>query len=129
MNYLIDENVPPYLTRAIAALHARDYPDDSVLSPWDIGSHGQGDEIWIPFLISSGAQWTVVGRDLMRKEWPLLHSSGLTWFVLNKGWASLPFWDLSSKLVKVWPDIVVAGQTSPGTVFNVAVGGRVRPAH
>lgn len=128
MNYLIDENVPPYLTRAIAALHARDYPEDSVLSAWDIGSQGHDDETWIATLTSSGEQWTVVGRDLMRKEWPLLQSSGLTWFVLNKGWASLPFWELSSKLVKVWPDIVFSGQASPGTVFNVAVGGRVRQA-
>ena len=128
MNYLLDENLPPHLTRAIAALHTRDYPDDSILSPWDIGSQGQEDEIWIASLASSGRQWTVVGRDLMRKEWPLLQNGGLTWFVLNKGWASLPYWELSSKFVKVWPDIVLASQTSPGMVFNVAVGGRVRPA-
>ena len=128
MNYLLDENVPPYLTRAIAALHARDHPEDTVLSAWDVGSQGQDDETWIATLLAGGAQWTVVGRDRMRKEWSLLQRGELTWFVLNKGWASLTFWDLSSKLVKAWPDIVLAGQRSPGMVFDVAVGGRVRPA-
>ena len=126
VNYLLDENVPPYLTRAIAALHARDYPDDSVLSPRDVGSQGQEDETWIASLIASGEPWTVVGRDLMRKEWSLLQSSELTWFVLNKGWASVEFWDLSSKLVKAWPNIVAAGLRSPGMVFNVALSGKVQ---
>ena len=125
VNYLLDENLPPYLTRAIAALHARDYPEDSVLSAWDVGSQGQDDEAWIASLISGGAQWTVVGRDQMRKEWSILHTGELTWFVLNKGWASLTFWDLSWKLVKAWPDIVSAGSISPGLIFRISVNGKI----
>jgi hypothetical protein len=36
VNYLLDENMPPYLVRAIAALHACEYPDDRIASAQDI---------------------------------------------------------------------------------------------
>lgn len=125
MNYLLDENVPPYLTRAIAALHARDFPNDNVWSPWDVGSQGQEDEIWIASLLSSGEQWTVVSRDRMRKEWSLLQTTDPTWFILNRGWGNLTFWDLSWKLVKTWPDIVSSGLRSPGRIFRISVNGNI----
>ena len=71
MNYLLDENMPPYLVRAIAALHAREYPDDRIASAEDIQAESVDDESWIESLVQSGEPWTVLTRDLMRREYHL----------------------------------------------------------
>jgi len=126
VNYLLDENTPPYLIRAIAALHARDYPGDGVSSVADLGFAGAGDASWISYLAQSEEDWTVITRDLMRRERSLLRSGNLTWFLLNRGWASFPYWELSWKLVKAWPEMVTAGRRRPGQVFTVAANGRVQ---
>lgn len=127
MNYWFDENMPPPLVRAIAALHARDYPDDRVVSARDTQDEGRSDAEWIASLMQSGEQWTVFTRDAMRKERQLAQSSGLTWFILAPGWASLNYWDMSWKLVKAWPELVAAGRRAPGQTFTVAVNGKSRP--
>ena len=126
MNYLIDENTPPHLIRAIANLHSRDYHDDKVLSMPELKFAGIDDANWIASLVQSAEAWTVITRDLMRRERALLRSDNLTWFLLNRGWASFPYWELSWKLVKAWPEMVTVGRRQPGQVFTVAVNGRVR---
>ncbi len=126
MNYLLDENTPLYLIRAIAALHARDYPGDGVSSVANLGFAGAGDASWISYLVQSGEPWTVITRDLMRRERSLLRSGNLTWFLLHRGWANMPYWELSWKLIKTWPDIVNAGRQSARQVFTVALNGRIR---
>ena len=125
MNYLLDENIPPHLIRAISALHARDYPDEQVVSTHDRQINRVDDMDWIPLLNQSGEQWTIVGRDLFRRERGFLQGGNLTWFVLRPGWAHFPFWILSWKLVRTWPEIVRASQLSTGQIFTVAVSGRV----
>lgn len=51
MNYWFDENMPPPLVKAIAALHARDYPNDRVVSAFDNQGAGRSDVGWICSLI------------------------------------------------------------------------------
>lgn len=128
MNYWFDENVPPPLVMAIAALHARDYPDDRVLSVRDTSDQGRSDVEWIATLMRSGEQWTVFTRDAMRKERQLAQSSGLTWFILARGWAKLDYWNMSWKLVKAWPELVETGRRAPGQIFTVGVNGKSSPA-
>ena len=128
MNYWFDENVPPHLVKAIAALHARNFPDDRVVSVRDAQGEGRSDVDWITELMRSGEQWAVITRDAMRKERQLVQSSGLTWFMLDRGWASLDYWNLSWKLVKAWPDLAEASRRSPGQVFTVTLKGKVSPA-
>lgn len=127
MNYWFDENMPPHLVRAIAALHARDYPNDRVVSIYDTQYKGRSDAEWITSLMQSKEQWTVFTQDAMRKERQLTPSSGLTWFILARGWAGLDYWAMSWKLVKAWPDLVATGRRAPGQTFTVAVNGKSRP--
>lgn len=127
MNYWFDENVPPQLVKAIAALHARDYPDDRVVSIYATQYEGGSDVEWITALMQSGEQWTVFTQDAMRKERQLVQSSGLTCFILAPGWSSLDYWNKSWKLVKAWPDLVATGRRSPGQMFKVAVNGKSSP--
>lgn len=125
MNYLLDENIPPQLIRAVAALHMRDHPADDVVSIREIRAQGTADEVWIHSLTQTANAWTIVGRDLMRQERALIRTTNLTWFILNRGWGGLTFWDLSWKLVKAWPDIVSSGLRSPGHIFRVSVNGKI----
>ena len=127
MNYWFDENMPPQLVRAIAALHAPDYPGDRVVSIYDTQYKGRSDAEWITSLMQSKEQWTVFTQDAMRKERQLTPSSGLTWFILDPGWAGLVYWTMSWKLVKAWPDLVATGRRAPGQTFTVAVNGKSRP--
>ena len=127
MNYWFDENVPPPLAKAIAALHAGNVPDDRVVSVSDAQGEGRSDADWITELMRSGEQWTVITRDAMRKERQLVASSGLTWFILARGWAKLDYWNLSWKLVKAWPDLAEVSRRAPGQVFTVAVNGKISP--
>lgn len=124
MNYWFDENVPPPLVMAIAALHARDYPDDRVLSARDTSEQGRSDAEWIATLMRGGEQWTVLTRDAMRKERRLAQSSGFTWFIFARGWANMDYWNMSWKLVRAWPGLVETGRRSPGQIFTVTVNGK-----
>ena len=128
MNYWFDENVTPHLVKAIAALHAPNFPDDRVVSVRDAQGEGRSDADWITELMRSEEQWAVITRDAMRKEWQLVQSSGLTWFILARGWPDLDYWNLSWRLVKAWPDLAEASRRSPGQVFTVSLNGKVSPA-
>ena len=52
-------------------MHAREYPDDRIASAEDIQAEGVDDESWIESLVQSGEPWTVLTRDLMRREYHL----------------------------------------------------------
>ena len=125
MNYLIDENLPPALSRGILPLHQRDYPNERVVSAREMGYTGVPDEIWINDLAGKDEEWTVVTVDRLRKQRDILKDSGLTWFILARGWSSLGYWNQAWKLVKAWPDIVRHVKESPGSVFLVNVNGKI----
>ena len=125
MLYLFDENQPPALVLAIRHLHQRDWPEDRIEAVQDRGWKGTDDPVWVDVLASVDEPWTVVTRDAMKREWYQVLGSGGTWFVLNKGWRSMQYWDLVWKLVKAWPVMVDAGRRNPGGVFVVTVNGKV----
>ena len=125
MNFYWDENMPPPLARAIFELHRRDYPNDTVLTYHDAQWRGHPDELWIDHLIATGEDWSVITGDRMRQHREIVRRSGLTWFIFNRGWNSLDFWEKSWKAVKCWPSIVRLSQERPGNVFGVAVNGRI----
>lgn len=97
MLYLFDENQPPALVLAIRHLHQRDWPEDRVQSVQDRGWEGTDDSVWIDVLAGLEVPWTVVTRDMMDKEWYQVLGSSGTWFVLNKGWRTMQYWDLAWK--------------------------------
>lgn len=127
MNYWFDENMPPPLVKAIAALHTGKSPADRVVSVRDTQDEGRSDVDWIAELVRSGEHWTVITRDAMRKERQLAASSGLTWFILAKGWANWDYWTLSWKLVKARPELIETSRRAPGQAFTVAANGKISP--
>ena len=128
LNYFFDENFSHFLANAIAQLHRNDFPDDRVTSARGMNLEGAADQTWVGVLEASGESWVVLTHDRMRKEWRTVQTSGVTWFIFERGWSSLRFWDEAWKLVKAWPEIIEASQRSRERAFNVAVSGRVRPA-
>lgn len=127
MNFYWDENLPPSLARAVSALHQRDYPGDTVLSYRDAQWAGRSDELWISRLIATGEDWAVITGDRMRQHREIVRQSGLTWFIFNRGWGSLDYWPKSWKIIKCWPAIAGLSQERAGSVFRVAVNGRIAP--
>ena len=127
MNYYWDENLPPSLARAVSTLHQRDHPTDQVLSYRDVDWTGYSDELWIDHLIATGMDWAVITGDRMRQHREIVRRSGMTWFIFNRGWGSLDYWTKSWKTIKTWPSIVALSQERPGSIFRVAVNGRVVP--
>ena len=125
MLYLFDENQPPALVAAIRQLHQQHWSGDQVETMRDRGWGGTDDPDWIGALARHNGPWTIVTRDLMHKEWYEVQGSSGTWFILMRGWSSLTYWPLAWKLVKAWPDVVANGRRNPGSVFDVAVNGKI----
>jgi hypothetical protein len=123
VNYFFDENFSPPLVRAISALHSRDNENDSITYARAMDFAGVWDPTWINALGQHGDDWTILSHDRMRRERQLVQTSRFTWFIFDRGWSNLKFWDESWKLVKAWPDIVEACRRSPGQVYSVSVSG------
>ena len=55
-------------------------------------------------------RWTIISRDNFRKqkgaERQVQRQYGLSVFVLQKSWASKPYWEMTAQLVQWWPRIV-----------------------
>ena len=106
MNYFWDENLPPSLSRAISALHEKEFPADKVVSYRELQWDGDPDEIWINKLTQIGGDWAALTGDRLLQHRELVRQSGLTLFIFDRTWGNLDFWTRSWKTIKAWPDIV-----------------------
>ncbi len=125
MNFLIDNNLPIQLAKALNELcepeevrveHIREkFGEDAK------------DLDWIQQLQKEGG-WAVVSRDRFNKnklEKEAFHNSDITVFILSKGWKKLQYWDICTKLISKWPQLLKQTKLiSKGGAFDVPVTGQ-----
>ena len=114
MNFIFDANLPPGWAGAIARL------GNNRFDPGQIGEvvyltdkfpANTPDIDWLTALGQErGSRWTIISRDNFRKqkgaERQVQRQYGLSVFVLQKSWASKPYWEMTAQLVQWWPRIV-----------------------
>lgn len=120
MRFLFDNNLAPYLAKAIAALCE---PEDvQVVHLRDRFTENTPDVEWIEAL-SMDADWVGVAINRFKKtpfEREALRRSGLTAFILVKGWGNQKYWDQAAQLVRWWPRIMEQAElVQPGAIFEV----------
>lgn len=120
MRFLIDNNLPPPLAKALHELSLKEQVEVFHLRQKFPGS--TPDIEWITRLSGEG-DWAVVSKDRFRKgnaEKAALKRSGLTVFYLNKSWSSQKYWSVAQRLVHWWPSIIEqASGIEDGAAFEV----------
>jgi hypothetical protein len=119
VKFLIDNNLPPALARA---LHALCEPaDHSVTHLREKFAPNTKDSDWIETL-SRESGWSVVTHDKLNKglEREALRRAGLIVFFLDKGWSNHQFWGIAHNLVRWWPRIIEQSEgIKGGAAFKV----------
>jgi len=114
LNFIFDANLPPCWAVAIARL------GNNRFEPGQIGevvylkdkfAADTPDIEWLTALGQErGTRWTIISRDGFRKqkgaERQVQRQYGLSVFVLQRSWASKPYWEMTAQLVHWWPRIV-----------------------
>jgi hypothetical protein len=122
LKFLIDNNLPPALARALDALSVHgDLPVESVVPLRDHFAPDTPDIDWMTQLAAEGG-WNVVSGDNFRKstaERELLRRAGFNVFVLQKSWSSQQYWQKSAQLVLWWPKIVDYARQSQKAAVKV----------
>lgn len=109
MNYLLDNNLPPALAKAIQELSMAEWNGKhTVVHLRDKFPANTPDSDWITDLSHHADRWVIVTHDNLNKglEREVLRRAGLLVFMLNKSWSSHTFWDKAYQLVRWWPAIV-----------------------
>ncbi|MPQ66811.1 MULTISPECIES: hypothetical protein [unclassified Pseudomonas] len=121
MNFLIDNNLPPAMARALHELCKAD--GHQVLPLREKFDQGASDIHWISELKAEG-RWTVVSQDKFTKgdaERKVFRECGLPIFCLAKQWGQESYWSKAQNLVKWWPAIVQQSELiSGGAAFRVS---------
>lgn len=106
--------MPPVLAAAVLQLgHHRFEPGqlDQVVHLSQKFPVNTPDLEWLTSLgQAKGERWTIISRDAFRKqkgaERQVQRQYGLSVFVLQKSWASKPYWEMAAQFVHWWPRIV-----------------------
>ncbi len=127
MKFLLDNNLPPRLARALNELSKGS--GHEVVALRDRFQPETEDASWIRHLGAEGG-WSVVSGDLNIFKNPVelaaWRESKFTIFFLARGWSSLEYWVKASKLVHVWPTIQTHASTvRPGAAYVVHVNGKL----
>ena len=120
MRFFFDNNLSPYLAKALAALcESQDVAVEHLREKFPVATT---DVEWIRRLADEG-DWSVITQDrLIRNplEKEAFRQSGLTAFVLTKTWAGHRYWEKAAQLVRWWPRIMEqAGLVEGGAAFEV----------
>ncbi|MGN6319223.1 DUF5615 family PIN-like protein [Trinickia sp.] len=119
MKFLVDNNLPPALARA---LHALSEPDDhSVVHLREKFAPNTKDSDWIEALARESG-WSVITHDKLNKglEREALRRAGLLVFFLDKGRSNHRFWGIAHNLVRWWPRIIEQSEgIKGGAAFKV----------
>ncbi|MBF8780978.1 hypothetical protein IV505_14775 [Pseudomonas fulva] len=120
MNFLIDNNLPPAIARALHELSKNE--GHLVIPLKDRFPSNATDIHWISELKTEGG-WAVVSQDKFSKgdaERLAFRECGLPIFCLAKQWAQMTYWSKAENLVRWWPAITQqAGLISGGAAFRV----------
>jgi hypothetical protein len=121
LNFLIDNNLPPAIARALHELCRLE--GHQVVALRDKFKQNATDIDWISELKTDG-RWTVVSQDKFTKgdaERKAFRECGLPIFCLAKQWGQEPYWSKAQNLVKWWPSIIQQSELiSGGAAFKVA---------
>lgn len=106
--------MPPALAAALASLTAPRYTASQVGQIIHLTNKfpaNTPDLVWLEALGSErGTRWAIISKDGFRKqngaERQVQRQHGLSVFVLQKSWATQPYWAMSAQLVHWWPRIV-----------------------
>lgn len=106
MKFLLDNNLPPAIARALHELTRSDY-NHSVEHLKDKFPANTPDTAWIEALAKEG-DWVVITHDKFNKglEREVLRRAGLKVFMLDKSWGNHQFWEKAYQLVRWWPAII-----------------------
>lgn len=109
MKFLVDNNLPPPLARALAELSCgSEIPVEKVIALRERFAPNTADKVWLAELAAEGG-WNIVSGDNFRKstaERELMRRAGFNVFVLQKSWSSQKYWQKSAQLVLWWPRII-----------------------
>lgn len=120
MRFLLDNNLPPALARALHELTKSDY-DHTVEHLKDKFPANTPDTEWIEALAKEG-DWAVITHDRFNKglEREVLRRAGLKVFMLDKSWGNHKFWDKAHQLVRWSPSIMDQSERlDGGAAFRV----------
>ena len=114
MNFIFDANLPPNWAGALARLSLHRFDPGQIGEIVHLTDKFTADTADVDWLTALGhernARWTIVSRDNFRKqkgaERHVQCQYGLSVFVLQKSWASKPYWDMTAQLVQWLPRIV-----------------------
>jgi PIN like domain len=119
LKFLIDNNLSPYLAMALAALCE---PESVLVRHLRDKFNSETPDIeWIGVLATEG-DWAIVSQDRLTRKSPerdALRRSGLTAFILARGWTDLREWDKAWHL-RWWPRIMASANLVSGA-FEVPV--------
>ena len=126
MKFLLDNNLPPRLAKALDALC--DGTEHHVHALRELYPASTPDEEWLRLFAEDGGGAAVSG-DLhiyttkhQREAW---RQSGLTLFFLQPAWSKVRFWEKAAALVRWWPDFLQQVETvAPGVGYEVPFGKR-----
>jgi len=116
LNFLLDNNLPPALARALHALtEDGSNQTHSVVPLRDKFPTNTPDIEWIEALAQE-KNWVVITHDRFKKamEPEVLRQAGLIVFLLGKSWKNYNFWDKSHQLVRWWPIIIEQAERLDG---------------
>ncbi len=122
MKFLLDNNLPPALARALHELtHTNSNEAHEVIHLKEKFPPNTPDTEWIEALAKEG-DWVVITHDKFNKglEREVLSRAGLTVFFLDNSWSPHNFWEKAHQLVKWWPAIIAqAERITGGAGFRV----------
>jgi len=108
LKFLLDNNLPPALARALHELTISDSNNKHQVT-WLKKKFAANtpDTEWITSLSAEG-DWVVITHDKFNKglEREVLRRAGLKVFMLDKSWVNYAFWEKAYQLVRWWPAIV-----------------------
>lgn len=124
MKVIVDENLPPAVARALAALFVNQH---EIVHIRDRYGPGVKDVEWIPELSSEG-RWAVISGDRqitrVRSEYQAFRNSRLIGFFLSRGLYKAPVIKQMERILALWN--LIEQQTSTmagGAMFELPVGG------
>lgn len=127
MNFIFDNNLPPSWAAAVAHLGDKRFDAGLVGEVVHLTSKFPANTPDIEWLTLLGQEkskrWTIISRDGFRKqkgaERQVQRQFGLSVFVLQKSWASKPYWEMTAQLVHWWPRIVEQSANTDRVTFEV----------
>jgi hypothetical protein len=109
LKFLVDNNLPPSLARALNELSSgSEIHVEKVIPLRERFPPNTADVVWLTELAAEGG-WNIVSGDNFRKsttERELMRRAGFNVFVLQKSWSSQQYWQKAAQLVLWWPRII-----------------------